>query len=253
MGFDVNCFTGNWPFFSVRENTVEKLQNLHSKYKISGGFISSLEAIFYQDPYEAEMQLAQQIDGTAYEQIMVLNPLLPGWKNDLENCINRLGIGGVRLMPGFHGYSLKDKSVDEAVSFAAKNSLHFMITLRMQDDRAVWMHHPQCVPMEELAEFLNQNGDLPVVLNHIYPYEIDRLNDLDVNWENVYVDTSGFKGGDNPLESVLSKKFLKGHIVFGSGAPLMEPYATVFQLETADIVEGERNQIFNCENYLSAK
>ena len=58
---DFNCFTGNWPFYRVRYNTVEKLAQLHSRIGITGGYISALEAIFYQDPYEAELALAKEL------------------------------------------------------------------------------------------------------------------------------------------------------------------------------------------------
>ena len=63
---DLNCYCGNWPFFRVRYNTVEKIAQLHSRCGIEGGFISAIEAIFYQDPYEAEVQLAKQLEGTLY-------------------------------------------------------------------------------------------------------------------------------------------------------------------------------------------
>ena len=65
---DFNGFAGNWPFFRVRNNTVEKLAKLHSRCGIEGGFVSSLEAIFYQDPWEAELELSRQLEGTPYIQ-----------------------------------------------------------------------------------------------------------------------------------------------------------------------------------------
>lgn len=253
MGFDANCFVGNWPFFRVKENTFEKLKELHSKNNITGGFVSSLESIFYQDPYEAESLLSQQIKDSGYQQIMVLNPMLPAWKNDLVNAVQKLGVSGVRLIPGFHGYNLLNEGVSEVVSFVRDNDLRFMITLRMQDDRTVWMHKPQTVSMEEIAGFLKKHKDIAVILNNIHLHEIDQLHSLGVNWENVYVDTSGFKGGVNPVETALSKKFLKGHIVYGSGAPLLEIYATVFQLEMADADAVEKEQVFSCEKYFTDK
>ncbi len=35
---DFNGFAGNWPFFRLRNNTVEKLAALHSRCGIEGAF-----------------------------------------------------------------------------------------------------------------------------------------------------------------------------------------------------------------------
>ena len=114
--FDGNCFVGNWPFFRVRENTIEKLAALHKKYQITSGFVSSLEAIFYQDSFEAESQLAEQLQATGYKHIMVLNPALPAWEAELRRCVKTLAVAGVRLLPGYHSYSLRDPQLDRVVA-----------------------------------------------------------------------------------------------------------------------------------------
>ena len=78
---DFNCFSGNWPFHKIRSNSVDKLCLLHRRCGIEGGFISSFEAIFYQDPYEAELELAKQLEGKSYYHVMVVIPTLPAWKS----------------------------------------------------------------------------------------------------------------------------------------------------------------------------
>ncbi len=248
--FDVNCFCGNWPFFYVRENTVDDLLKLHNRHGIAGGLISSLEAIFYQDPYEAEVQLAKNIQGTPYRHIMILNPMLPAWKADLARCVEKLGVVGIRLMPGFHGYTLSDPVIDEVIKQVKQYDLYFMITLRMQDDRTTWMCHPAKVFMEDVADFVSRHSDVRILLNHIRLHEIDRLHELGVSWDNLYVDTSGFKDGINPIEPVIQRDFLDRHIIYGSGAPMLETYASVLQLETADIDAKRKEQIFSSEFYI---
>ena len=248
--FDGNCFVGNWPFFRVRENTPEKLMQMHKKYQITSGFVSSLEAIFYQDPYEAEEQLAAQLRGTSYKHIMVLNPALPAWEAELCRCVERLSVSGIRLVPGYHSYCLRDPQMDKVVALAKQYGLEILLTLRMHDDRTGWMIAPAPVPLEDLAYFIDRNPDVRILLNHIRPGEIEKLNALGVTWDNVYVDISGFKDGTNPLETVLKFDYLKGHILYGSGAPIMEPYATVLQLETADIDPTEAEDIFTAKNFL---
>ena len=201
--FDGNCFVGNWPFYRVNEKTVEGLLNVHKRYGFTGGFLSSLEAVFYQDPFEAESQLAIEIKGTPYRHIMVLNPMLPAWKDDLDRGVEKLGVAGVRLMPGFHGYTLDDFVLDEVIEQVKKYNLYLLITLRMHDDRMTWMYHPRSIPMEEICRFVNRNHDVRILLNHIGSHEIKQMNTLGVIWDNLFVDTYGFKGGVNPVESVV--------------------------------------------------
>lgn len=246
--FDGNCFVGNWPFFRVRENTIEKLAALHKKYHITSGFVSSLEAIFYQDPYEAELQLAEQLRKTDYKHVVVLNPALPAWEAGLHRCVETLAVSGVRLLPGYHSYSLRDPQMDRVVAAIKQYNLQMLITLRMHDDRTGWMIKPVPVPPEDIACFIKSNPDIRILLNHIRPAEIEKLNALGVCWDNVFIDTCGFKDGTNPIEAVMKYDYLKGHIVYGSGAPIMEPYATVLQLETANLDPSEIAEIFTAKN-----
>lgn len=246
--FDGNCFVGNWPFFRIRENTVEKLAALHKKYDITGGLVSSLEAIFYQDPFEAELQLAEQLRGTDYKHIIVLNPALPAWEAELHRCVETFAVAGVRLLPGYHGYNLRDPEMDRVVANIKQYGLQMLITLRMHDDRTGWMIKPESVPLEDIAYFLKCNPDVKILLNHIRPAEIEKLNATGISWDNICIDTCGFKDGTNPIETIGKYDYLKGHIVYGSGAPIMEPYATVFQLETANMDPSEIADIFTAKN-----
>ena len=242
--FDSNCFVGNWPFFPVAENRVKDLVKIHKRYGISGGFVSSLEAIFYQDPYVAEKRLSEELVGTGYQHIMVLNPMLPAWKDDLLRCVKELNITGVRLLPGFHSYTLEDEVLDDVISEVKKYNLCILLTLRMHDDRMTWMYHPRVLPMDEIAKFINKIKDTRVLLNHIRLHELEKLNEFGIDWDNLFVDICGFTGGVNALDRALKVKYLQGHIVYGSGAPLLEAYSSVFQLETSDTDENVKNTIF---------
>lgn len=242
---DFNCFCGNWPFFRVRCNTMQKLMQRHKECGIDGGYISALESIFYQDPYEAELQLAQQLRGTAYHHAMLLNPMLPGWCEDLARCIEKLDIKAVRIVPGFHGYTLSDPIMEEVVCMLRKYRLPLLITLRMRDERMMWMLNPEQVSMDALSAFLQKNPDIPIVLNHIRICELDALKDLD--WTNLYVDISGFK--DGPVEAVLERPYLLGHVLYGSGAPLLEMRATTYMIEASRLKKEQKAAIFSVEAF----
>ena len=245
---DFNCFVGNWPFFRVRCNTVEKLMQLHKRCGITGGVVSSLEAIFYQDPYEAELQLAKQLEGTPYRHAMVLNPTLPAWKDDLRRCVEKLHIQAVRLVPGFHGYALTDAVMEEVSDALRAYQLPLIITLRMRDERTAWMLQPRNIPLEELAAFLDSHRDIPTLLANIRLKELRKLNDQFAGRDNLFADTSGFKDDMLPLDFVWQETNAREKIVYGSGAPLMEMQATTILVDRSELEASAKAGVFCGQN-----
>lgn len=213
--------------------------------------MSALEAIFYQDPYEAELELSRQLEGTPYMHAMVLNPTLPGWKDDLKRAVEKLRIKAVRVVPGFQGYTLKDPVMDEVAAALEHYNLPLIITLRMRDERTMFMIQPESIPVEELIEFLGKNPGLPTLITHIRAAETEKLGALFAARENLFVDISGFKDGLFVLDHMVKDTAACGHLVYGSGAPLMEMQATTLQIDTAELPEEAKQEIFSGEKLLT--
>ena len=83
-GFDCNCYVGGWPFHKVRHNTFAALRKLHEDNDIGSGFVSSTEAIFFNDPFEAEEELHKVLEGSPYQHVMTVNPTLPGFVRAIQ-------------------------------------------------------------------------------------------------------------------------------------------------------------------------
>ena len=218
--FDLNCFSGNWPFYKNRYNTIEKLARQHKKCGIEGGLVSSLEAIFYQDPYEAEVALSKEIAGTGYCQAMTLNPTLPAWKEDLDRCVKELGIKAVRLVPGYHGYLLTDPVMDDLCDALRQYNLPLVLTLRLGDERTVWLVKPRLLSADELVAFLTKNKDIPTLLANVRLNESFNFKEMFAQRQNLFMDTSGFMRGLFPVDDAFV--YSNGQLVFGSNAPLFE-------------------------------
>lgn len=248
---DFNCFCGNWPFFRVRSNTVEKVAQLHSRCGITGGFMSSLEAIFYQDPYEAELQLAQQLKGTSYMHAMTINPTLPAWKDDLKRAVRDLNIKAVRIVPGFHFYKLTDPVMDELSDMLRQYGLPLIITLRLRDERTMYMIQPEPVVIGDLCAYLDRNPDIVTLVAHIRAGEVPKLEAQLSARENLFIDISGFKDGLFTVDNAWENTAARGHIVYGSGAPLMEMQSTTMQIDTAHLEESAKNEMFSGEKLLA--
>ena len=241
---DFNCYCGNWPFFRVRYNTVEKLAQLHSRCNIEGGFVSSVEAIFYQDPYEAELQLAKQLDGTPYMHAMTLNPTLTGWKDDFFRAIRELNIRAIRLMPGFHGYDLADPVLEEVCDLLRTHHLPLILTLRIRDERTSWMVSPRKLEVEEVAAFLDKYRGVVTILGCARVKEAISLRSQFEERNNLFTDVSGFKDGNYAIETV-SEQIGSEHIIYGSSAPLLEMQSTTIIIDRAKLPEEIRSNIFS--------
>ena len=245
---DLNCFCGRWPFYKVDCNSVTDLQKQHRRYGIQGGLVSSLEAIFYQDPLEAELALAQQLEGTPYKQAMVLNPTLPGWESDLSRCVKDLSIAAVRLVPGLHGYRLTNAQLlDPVWEKLAQYGLPLLITVRLEDERCTYMIKPQPVTAEDIAQFADSHPQLPILLTGLKNHEAAQLQDAFARHKKLYADISCFCDG-NTLS--LAGGAMKERLVFGTGAPLLEMAAATALLTYCGIENGAQEKIYSGQGFM---
>lgn len=246
--FDFNCFSGNWPFHKVRYNTVEKIAGLHKRCGIEGGIVSTCEAIFYQDPYEAEVSLAKELEGTDYYQAMVLNPTLPGWRDDLKRCVEQLNIKAVRLTPGYHGYTLTDAVMGEVGDALRQYKLPLILTLRIEDERTTWMVKPRFIPVDEVKAYLEKNADIPTLVANVRLNETADLSPLFADRENLFIDTSGFMRGLFPVDDAYPR--VKGQMVFGSNAPLSEMQCFTFLVNKSVLTDSQKAAVYSGESFL---
>ena len=247
--FDCNCFTGNWPFYKVRYNTVEKIRNLHQRIGITGGFISAIESIFYQDPYEAELALAKELEGTPYHQAMILNPTLPGWKTDLKHCVEDLHIQAVRLMPTYHKYSLTVPMLAEVTAAIKSYDLPLLLTLRLRDERCMYMFQPDFVDIDQVSEFLEKNTDILTLVTDASASELSKLSGVFAKRNNLFADCSGLKDGlfaaDNAYRAIGDK------LVYGSAAPLLEMQASFYNITLSPLDEDVKTKILSGKEFLA--
>lgn len=244
---DMNCFCGRWPFYKVNCDSIAALQAVHRPLGITGGLVSSLEAIFYQDPLVAELDLATQLQGTPYRQAMVLNPTLPGWKNDLARCVRELHIAAVRLTPGLHGYRLTDaRLLDPVCRELEKWGLPLLITVRLEDERCTWMLKPTPVTVEDIRQFADAHSGLPILLTGLKNAEFSQLADCFARHERLYADISCFSDGG--VRELLEKD-AGSHLLFGSGVPLLEAASAAALLTYCGIDETVQGKIYSGQGF----
>ncbi len=246
-GFDCNCFVGNWPFHKVRRNSFEAIRDLHQKNGISGGFVSSLEAIFYNDPWEADEDLHNAIAGTeGYYHVITVNPMLPGCIDSIHRAVKLWGIRGVRLFPGFQGYNLRDPKVKEVCDVIRAYDLILFVTLRMEDERNTYLMHPRGIRMDELMDFCHLNPSMKIIMCGAWNGDMSYLASRLEPTSEIYWDCSAMRSGLYIVDD-LYKQGLTDRLLYGSMAPIFVLKSTRLLVETAHIPDEEKESILSCK------
>ena len=206
MPYDFTAFTGHWPFRRMRQSSLEAVLEKYRAAGFTGGVISSLDAIYYNDPWEADGPLVEQLRGTGWEIAMCLDPTLPRWEDRMAEAW-AAGVRFVRLYPGIHGYSILNTAA--LWEQAGKLGMTLLITARLEDERLCRLLRQEQVPVADCAHMAGKYPGVTVVLSEFYLPELRSLT----SWpDNLWTDTSGLRHG--PLQEHWDR------MVFGSGFPL---------------------------------
>ena len=217
---DFTCFVGSWPFHRTRSRSLKDLSRLHEENQITGGYVSSLHGIFYNDPFEAEEELEEELAGLGnYRHVATVNPTLPGWKESLKRALARWEIYGVRIYPGFHGYSLNGPEMGQVTELCVSLGLPIFIMVHMEDERFTFLFQPRALEIAEMREFLKSGPGGAIVFCNIRASEIETLAEEIVCRPNIFCDCSGFKEIQFLLEKLTAQPVGK-RLLYGSMAPL---------------------------------
>jgi len=239
---DVNCLIGHWPFRKISSCTFEDLKNVHSKNGISYGYVSSLNSIFYNDPFEGDEELHEIIGHTNYRHVLTVNPMLPAFEDGIVRGMKNFSISGVRIYPGYHNYSLNCLEMKALCSVLRKLGLPLFLTLRAEDERLNYLITPRPVNIPEIQTFIENNPDLTILLLNIRFHEIMTLKSSILNSGRVFVDTSGLKDQLFNIEK-LTGIIGDERILYGSLHPLYCLESTLLQVTMADIGQKAKNKI----------
>ena len=247
---DCNCFAGSWPFHRVRRGTLTDIRARHREYEIEGGYLSSTDAIFFNDPYEADRALDAKLAGD-YRHVMTVNPLLPGAWEDIRRGAKEFFAAGVRIFPGFHGYKLTDPVVQELYTLLEELGIALFVTLRMEDDRSTYLFHPRIIPIYEIRGFLSGRIPVPTLLCNVWTHEMREIAGDMLFCKNAFADMSGFKEGVFIVEELVEAG-LGPKLVYGSNAPILSMRSSLLGVETAEIDPQIKAEILSGQNFHKA-
>jgi predicted TIM-barrel fold metal-dependent hydrolase len=139
---DTNVHVFEWPFRKLKYAQPAALAEKLRRHGVTQAWAASFEALFAKDIAGANARL---VEGCArsgkdfFVPVGSVNPLWPGWAEDLRRIheVHRLGI--IRLHPCYHGYALSEPGFAELLVRATERKLLVQIVLEMEDPR---VHHP---------------------------------------------------------------------------------------------------------------
>ncbi len=137
MIVETNAYIGHWPIRQLKHNSASGLLELMDTKKIDKAIVSSTHSIFYRNCHQGNLELAEEIKGLEDRLIpfATLNPGYPGWKSDLKQCVEELGMKGLRLHPYYHDYGMSDGKCRELINMATEYGLPISVSIAMEDQR----------------------------------------------------------------------------------------------------------------------
>ena len=236
MLIDINANIGHWPFRQTTCNTFEALLERMDEYGIDVSVVSNMNGIFYKNTQASNEELYQEINADQrfrdrFIPFAIINPIYAGWKRDLDLCISKMGVKGIRLYPLYHDYELTHPSCIELVKIVRDHGLVVAWTLRMVDSRSrSWMDIDKEWNLEDVIPIIKEVPDAKyLVLNIANGIHVnDEATELFKNSEIVF-DTSG-RNIYNLSE--LLDKFGKDMFAFGTHSPILDYLTGLLRVES---------------------
>ena len=255
MLLDINAYVGHWPFKQLQYNTCAKLLERMNKFSVDRSVISNLNGIFYKNTQSANEELFEELKSEnsfndRFIPFAVINPIYAGWKDDLDDCVSKKGMKGIRVYPQYHDYDITDPSFIELVKIARDKGLPVAIDVRMVDSRQrSWMDIPVFVPGErkdiifkewQLKNVIPVIKEVPeakfIIVNIANSMKLNDEESAIINKADVLFDTSGRSMSDLPE---LIKKFGKEKFAFGSHAPILDYLSGRLRIEYMNNTEAD--------------
>jgi predicted TIM-barrel fold metal-dependent hydrolase len=224
-----------------------------NRFGVDLSVISNLNGIFYKNTQSANVELYNELKSdrqfsSRFIPFAVINPIYAGWRDDLENCVTKMGMKGIRIYPQYHDYEITDPRIIELVKVARDKGIPVAIDIRMVDSRQrSWMDIPMFNynspvktdiifgewDLQKVMPIIREVPDAKFIIVNL-ANSISLINeDLElIRKANVVFDTSGRAlMGDNELSALL-KRFGKEKFAFGSHSPVLDYLTGLLRIES---------------------
>lgn len=239
---DTNVSLFRWPFrrlpLEEPDALVKKLRSLGVTLAWAGSF----EGLLHRDISSVNRRLAEACRSRS-ELIPIgsINPTLPGWEQDLNEC-GEHRMPGVRLHPNYHGYELDDSRFVDVLNRATKAGLFVQVVSAMEDTRT------------QSDQLQVSDVDLSPLAKVVTGVSLARVQILNARlrapqWEalskvdGVFFDTARVDSTDGV--PMLVRGVPAGRVLFGSHAPFLIPEAALIRVhESGQLGEASLKAVY---------
>ena len=249
--FDLSCMIGHWPFRKLRHNKPEDILKTHQKNGITGGCISCLDSILYNDPYEGDEGIVQIVKDMGYMHIQSVNPILSFAMDDIKRGVELLGTKGVKIYPCYHQYDFDAPELEPVCQTLKEHDMPLFVQIRMEDYWTDYLLRQKQFGVKDMEFLLKKYPDNKIVILMARSNEITALAPVIKESNNVLFDTSGFKDYLFVVESV-ADAIGPDKLAYGSLYPLLCLKSTLLLVEKAQLEESVKQKIYgeNAKNFL---
>jgi len=242
---DFSCTIGPWAFRRLQVTTAEGTRKALRREGIERAVVSSLPAVLYKNPHAGNEQLAEELGGPSRFCVpfAVLNPSLPGWREDLRRCAQDLGMRGLRLYPNYQRYSLRSRETKALVRGAAKLGWPVCVSVRLEDERFHhWAMKVKPTPVAAIARLALDLPQATVVLSGGSYADLGAFFSAVGDAPNAYAEIGWVK---SPLEAVKAcvQQFGAERLLMGTSFPFDVPWCGTEKITRADIADEAKQAI----------
>ena len=245
MIIDVNVSLSRWPNRRLPLDETSKLAAALRQNGVSQAWAGTFDGLLHNDLAAANKSLADQcrsIDESLLLPIGAINLSLPAWEDDVLRCRELHGMKGVRLLPGYHDYTLEDARFRQLLSLLSDKKMLLQIAIRQEDPRT--QHRllmTKDVDLKPLLPLLTDFPDLPLVLLNAVSSSAVELHGQLAAAGKVYFDIAtleGLAGLERQVQSLPTERLL-----FGSHSPFFAFDSARLKLQESELPAQAKEQI----------
>lgn len=238
MIVDVHAYHGNWPYWPLRNNTIDSVLRSMDRYGIDKACLCSLKAVF-ADPEEGNRETIRVVRDypDRFWPAFTYSPYAPGRGWFREEC-RQFDTKLIKLFPLNHSYRLLEEPfIEELLGFCAEESIPVMIPYRLMMSWRL-----PSLDLREIGELARKHPELTIIIASVnYLFELQTTLDIMRQYPNVYLETSGmmaFQSIDWTVNEIGAQRLLHG-----SAMPLQNPAVAPLKIHASNLPEEDKERI----------
>ncbi|MEQ8791105.1 MAG: amidohydrolase family protein [Pirellulaceae bacterium] len=244
---DVNVHLSRWPARRLPgDETPELVERLRAADVVQA-WVGSFDALIHRDIAGVNERLVEETRTHGDGMLIpfgAVNPRLPDWKEDLRRCHEQYKMPGVRLYPGYHGYTLADDAFAALLADAAERELIVQLAVKLEDERTQpTALRAATVDLAPLPKLLSSPAAPPMVLlNAMRTLSAAQACDL-AEAGDVYFEIAMLEGVGG-VERLL-KEFPHERLLFGSHFPFFYLESALLKLRESSLPNFQRQALLH--------